>query len=56
MTDKLLEEYKNSVLERMGQYCGAYILTPTGERKYASDYSVDNDAEMQKFIYFFNRS
>lgn len=46
-------KYEDSVIERVGVYCGAFILDLDGKRKYPDDYSVDNDIDMQKFLYFF---
>lgn len=47
------EEYIKSVLERMEDYSAAFIRDGDGNKKYPSDYSVENDVDLQKFIYFF---
>ena len=51
--EKEHNQYVAGVIERAGKYSGAYLLDADGNRKYATDYCIENDIDLQKFIYFF---
>lgn len=47
------ETYEQSVLDRIGKYSASYIIDVKGNKKYADNYSIENDVDYQKFLFFF---
>lgn len=51
--EKLKKDMIDEVIKLAGAYSGAYLLDSEGNRKYPADYCIENDIDLQKFIYFF---